>query len=116
MRRKTIGLDDALYDYREEIMEDCLRRYGLSEAFVKDWRGIEEVFRRQIVKNAPIPKRRRGIDLPLEGYESMVLDEGTQCDSCAELMSRGDSGRYHVRTGKLYCEKCSPNLVGEPGK
>ena len=101
-------IDDALFDYREELLAECARRAGLSERFVERWRALDECFRKQIVKAAPIPKKVRGQALPLEGYESLELTAGALCDGCEQAVDVGASIRYHVRTGKAYCSSCAP--------
>jgi truncated hemoglobin YjbI len=101
-------ISDELFDYREELMEGCLRRAGLPAHLVARWRAVEERFRKQIVKDAPIPRKIRGVALPLEGYESIELTIGTLCDGCAQAVESGQVVRYHVRTGKTYCATCMP--------
>lgn len=101
-------ISDELFDYREELMMDCLRRAGLSETLVASWRSVEEVFRKQIVKDAPIPRKIRGVALPLEGYEAMELSVGSLCDGCEQAIDSGQVARYHVRTGKTFCTTCQP--------
>jgi truncated hemoglobin YjbI len=101
-------IDDELFDYREELLAECARRAGLAERFVERWRVIDECFRKQIVKAAPIPKKIRGQSLPLEGYESLELSAGALCDGCQQPVGVGASVRYHVRTGATYCLTCAP--------
>ncbi|MDH5676190.1 MAG: group 1 truncated hemoglobin [Myxococcales bacterium] len=120
-------ISDELFDYREELMESCLRRGGLSEELIGEWRSAEEIFRKQIVKDAPIPKKIRGVELPLEGYEDIDIAIGWNCDGCGNSKDANTRGRYHVRTGQTYCEGCSPDArfdsvrphvvkaAGEPG-
>lgn len=109
-------ISDELFDYREALMEDCLRRYGLAEDLIREWRTAEEVFRKQIVKERPIPRRVRGVDLPLEGYASAVLTSGGLCDDCQSEIRVGARATYHVRTGRTYCETCSPELAPAAGE
>lgn len=101
-------ISDELFDYREALMEACLRRAGLDEDSVRAWRATEEVFRKQIVKAAPFPKKLRGVELPLEGYEAITLSVGACCDGCAGVLEPGAQVRYHVRTGRAYCGACRP--------
>ena len=102
-------ISEELFDHREALMEACLRRYGLAEDLIREWRAAEEVFRRQIVKDRPIPRRVQGVDLPLDGYSSAVLSSGGLCDVCEAEIPVGGSATYHVRTGKTYCVRCSPD-------
>jgi truncated hemoglobin YjbI len=101
-------ISDELFDYREDLMEDCLRRAGLSPHLVEQWREVEEVFRPQIVKSKPFGRKVRGVELPVEGYEGLTLDAGSLCDGCETEMNVGEVVRYHVRTGRAYCAECVP--------
>ncbi len=108
-------ISDELFDYREELMESCLRRHGLAPDMVAAWRRTEEVFRKQIVKAQAIPKKIRGHAMPLEGYEKMELSVGTLCDGCESEMAPGMEITYHVRTGRGYCGACAPNRPDRKG-
>lgn len=101
-------ISEELFDYREELMESCLRRYGLPEHLVVRWREVEEKFRKQIVKDKPFGKKIRGVELPFEGYDSLELSVGTICDGCGDVLEPGTIIRYHLRTGRSYCPKCNP--------
>lgn len=101
-------ISHELFDYREELLAECCRRAGLEERFVERWRALDECFRKQIVKDAPIPKRVRGRALPLDGYEDLELSVGTLCDACQGALESGDRVRYHVRTGETFCSSCAP--------
>jgi truncated hemoglobin YjbI len=109
-------ISDELFDYREELMESCLRRYGLAEDLIAQWRQVEEVFRKQIVKNAPIPKKIRGVELPLEGYQTVRMTFGYLCDGCGGETHAGEDVFTHVRTGKTYCGACGPNRMEEDAR
>ena len=104
-------ISNELFDYREELMESCLRRYGLPADLIKEWRAMEEIFRKQIVKSVAKPKKLHGMEVPLEGYESLELTAGSLCDGCQEEMPIGATCHYHVRTGRSYCENCSPDIL-----
>jgi truncated hemoglobin YjbI len=101
-------ISDELFDYRESMMEDCLRRYGLAEHLIRRVRAIHEVYRKQIVKAEPWPRIIRGHKLPIDGYESLELAVGTVCDGCEGVMETGDVATYHLRTGEAYCARCVP--------
>jgi len=101
-------IDDDLFDHREELMAGCLRRHGLPEHLVARWRSVEEIFRKQIVKAAPVPKKLNGVALPLDGYEVAELSIGTLCDACGRAIDPGESASYHVRTGVTHCSRCRP--------
>jgi len=99
-------ISDDLFDYREDIMEQCLRNNGLPEHLIRRWRRIEESFRPDIVKDRPWNKVMHGIELPLDGYEELVLDSGSLCDSCQQPIEAGTRVRYHLRLGTIYCPVC----------
>lgn len=103
-------ISDELFDYREAVMERCLRRHGLAEDLIAAWRALEEVFRSHIVKGAPFARRRNGVVMPLDGYEHLVLEAGGACDECAGEIVRGGDSWYHVRTGKAFCAGCADAL------
>jgi len=104
-------ISDELFDYREALMEGALRRYGLTADLIAEWRRVEEAFRPQIVKSAPIPKKRFGVELPLEGYGTLRLDVGTLCDGCQGELQPGQQVHYHLRTGRAFCDRCSAELL-----
>ena len=99
-------ISDELFDHRESLMEACLRDAGLPEALIDRWLGIEEVFRKQIVKAAPVPLKINGIPLPLEGWEPLTTEIGSICDGCGEPVDAGITVKFHVRTGKMRCPAC----------
>lgn len=107
-------ISDELFDHREALMESCLRRAGLAEHLVAEWLATEEVFRKQIVKAAPVPRKIRGVALPLDGHEQLELAIGCLCDGCAQPMNPGDAVQYHVRTGRTYCARCLPRCAVAP--
>jgi len=102
-------ISDELFDYRENLMEQCLREYGLSDDLISRWRKVEEVFRSAIVKSKPFELSYGGIKRPVEGYFKEKIDVGTLCDICSGEIGSGDEVICHVRTGKLYCVSCSPS-------
>jgi len=99
-------ISDALFDHRAELMRSCLRDAGLPLHLMERWMEYEEVFRKQIVKSAPVPLKIGGVEQPLEGYEAMVVEVGSLCDGCEQPLDEGTPAQFHVRTGKLYCEAC----------
>lgn len=102
-------ISEELFDYREAVMERTLRRYGLRDEHVAAWRAAEEVFRKQIVKSSPVPKKIRGVELPLDGYREEVLSVGSMCDACEAELPAGVTAQYHVRTGRTCCARCAPD-------
>jgi len=101
-------ISDELFDYREELMESVLVSNGLESKLVKQWRAVDEVYRKQIVKTEPIAKKVSGIELPAEGYQFEILDFASICDSCENEINAQSKVSYHVRTGKTYCKNCTP--------
>lgn len=103
-------ISNELFDYREELMEATLRKHQLSEELIKQWRAVEEIYRKQIVKDKAFGKKIGGIEIQPEGYEDDTLTVGSMCDGCQSELSPGTKIRYHVRTGKVYCSKCQATL------
>ncbi len=99
-------ISDELFDYRERLFQEELRRVGLPADRIHEFQAIHERFRKQIVKTCPFPKKRRGVALPLDGWESIALSAGGICDSCATILEKEASAFYHVRTGKVACDAC----------
>jgi truncated hemoglobin YjbI len=97
-----------LFDYREALMESCLRDHNLPEHLIEKWRKVEEVFRSAIVKSKPFALSFGGVKRPVEGYLKEKVAVGTLCDSCAGEIQPGQEVTCHARTGKLYCSNCSP--------
>ncbi len=100
-------ISDERFDYRENLLAEVERRHGVDEQSIRQWRALNEAFRKQIVKDKSIPKKVGGIAFPLEGYETLTLSVGSVCDECLGEMSEGQTATYHVRTGKTYCERCA---------
>lgn len=99
-------ISNELFDYREGLMVECLRRHGLAEPMVKRWVAIENRFRTDIVKDEPWKRKMGDVELPLDGYEETVLDIGSLCDGCGAEVEAGVSVRYHLRLGSIYCPGC----------
>jgi truncated hemoglobin YjbI len=99
-------ISDDLFDYRESIMERCLRDHGLPEHLIARWLAVEESFRPDIVKDRAWKKVVNGVELPLDGYEELELDSGALCDSCQQAIDAGTRVRYHLRLGTVYCPSC----------
>jgi ferredoxin/truncated hemoglobin YjbI len=100
-------ISDELFDHRANLMLDCLRAQGLPEDMVQRFHQVEEFYRRDIVKAAPVAKMMGDIELPLDGFEELTMDVGTLCDSCEREVEPGEKVIYHVRIGKVYCSDCS---------
>ncbi len=100
-------ISDELFDYRANIMGSCLREHGLPESMVLRFLEVEEYFRHDIVKVAPFARIKGGVEVPFEGFNEIIMDVGTLCDSCGREVSAGEKVIYHVRIGKIYCSDCS---------
>jgi ferredoxin-NADP reductase/truncated hemoglobin YjbI len=100
-------ISEELFDYRSNIMLTCLREAGLPEPMVQRFMAIEEYYRHDIVKTTPFPKLIGDMEMPLEGFNELVMDVGTLCDSCEREVAAGEKVIYHVRLGKIYCSDCS---------
>lgn len=96
-----------LFDYRAEMMKDSLRKFGLSEEMVERFHAIEDYYREDVVKDTPFPKKIGDTEMPLEGFDELVMDVGTLCDVCQREVAPGEKVIYHVRLGKIYCSDCS---------
>lgn len=99
-------IPDEVFDYRESLMMECMRRHGLAEPYIQRWRAIEESFRGDIVKDKAFPRVVDGVELPVEGFGETVLDVGALCDSCERVLDPGEHVRYHLRLGHIYCGEC----------
>lgn len=100
-------ISDELFDHREKIHTEVFREFGVSEEMIQRLTDIDEFYRHDIVKDKPWPKVLFGKVQPLDGFESLKLDEGTLCDGCKAELAAGTQIHYHVRTGKVYCGHCN---------
>lgn len=99
-------ISNDLFNHRSKLLTKVLVANGLSEKHVADWLAVDEVYRKQIVKSKPIEKKIDGIVIPVEGYETDIIDSSTVCDECEGEINKGDRISYHLRTGKAYCQSC----------
>jgi ferredoxin-NADP reductase len=100
-------IPDDVFDYREKLMDDCIRRHGVPEHLIDRWRVIEESYRGDIVKIKPFGRVENGVEQPfVEGFDRIVMDVGTVCDSCQRIVEPGEEVRYHLRLGTVYCSDC----------
>lgn len=105
-------ISDELFDYREALLEGCMRRHGLPEHLVRRWGAVHELFRREIVKHGARGLILDGVEQPHEGHEELTLAVGSICDGCAAEMPCGVRGRFHLRTGQLFCGACGAREAG----
>ncbi len=101
-------ISDDLFDYREALFEDCIRRYGLPQHLIQRWLAIHERFRADIVKATPRGIVEDGVERYLERFDSVPLAVGSICDGCGAEVAEGTVVRYHMRTGLIYCPACQP--------
>jgi ferredoxin-NADP reductase len=95
-----------IFDYREALMASCMRRAGLAEHLIARWQAIEESYRGDIVKARAFGRMVDGVELPVDGFGETVLEVGALCDSCERVLEAGDTVRYHLRLGHIYCDAC----------
>lgn len=101
-------ISDDLFDYREALFEDCIRRYGLPEPMIWRWLAIHEKFRCDITKSSPRGIVEDGVERSVEGFDSLQIAIGSICDGCGAAVDEGTMVRYHRRTGHIYCPVCQP--------
>lgn len=106
---------DEIFDHRERLMEDCLRRHGLPDHLIQRWRKLEEGFRGDIVKQTPWKLVLDGVEMPLDGFGDEELSAGTLCDGCQRAVDVGERVRYHLRLGLTYCRECVFSNDGTAG-
>lgn len=99
-------ISDELFDYREELMEQCARDWGLDEAPLRRWMAMHERFRREIVKPTARGLIVDGVEHLREGYSLEHITVATICDGCFEEILEGATARMHQRTGELFCMAC----------
>lgn len=100
-------ISDEIFDYREALMASCMRRAGLAEHLIERWQAIEESYRGDIVKAKPFGRVIDGVEQPVDGFGETVLEVGALCDSCERVLEPGESVRYHLRLGHIYCDACN---------
>ncbi|MCP3687617.1 MAG: 2Fe-2S iron-sulfur cluster binding domain-containing protein [Gammaproteobacteria bacterium] len=100
-------ISGEVFDHRENIMEQCLREHGLAEHLIQRWLKIEYLYKQDIVKQKPINKVMFGVEVPHEGFDTLVMEFSSLCDSCEGEINVGDTVRYHVRMGTTYCSQCA---------
>jgi len=105
-------ISDWLFDYRLDLMEQCMRDHGLTEPWIGRWHAIERFFRSDIVKDSPWPRRIGHNEVLLDGIEEAVLEDGGQCDACQRFIERGESVCFQLREGRVYCSDCGHRSAG----
>lgn len=100
-------ISDETFKYREALMMECQRRAGLSEEMIQRWMAIENYYKQDIIKSTPWKRTMGNVELPLEGFGEIVLDEGSVCDGCNNPVEAGEKIKYHLRLGTIYCNQCN---------
>ncbi|PHQ23634.1 hypothetical protein CLH62_20355 [Marinobacter guineae] len=106
-------ISNDLFDYREALMVDCLKRHGLPDHLVARWVALENSFRPDIVKDKPWNRKIGDMEIPVSGFGEITLDIGSICDSCGSEIAQGETVRYQLRLGTLYCPDCMYSLREE---
>lgn len=100
-------ISDELFDYRNDLLRQVAREHGLSEKWLRRWEKVEEAYRPDIVKDRPWPRVMDGVEMAHDGFGELVLEDGTLCNSCGQEINKGQSVRYHLRTGETFCADCA---------
>lgn len=106
-------ISNELFDYRQQLMEQTLQAHGLTAGQIARWTRYEEVFRPDIVKSEPWPRRIGGIDVMREGFEEEVLLVDSVCDYCGGEILSGTPVLFHLRLGKIGCSSCASGVRGQ---
>ncbi len=104
-------ISDELFDYREMMMEACMREYGLTDAAIRAWGAVHERFRREIVKATARGLIVDGEEQPILPPETVRVEFAGICDGCVAEMSVGETGTFVPRTGQLFCSDCAVRSV-----
>lgn len=99
-------ISDELFDYREALFDDCVRRYGLAPELHRRWAALHERFRPAIVKSQARGMNINGREVIKADFVEEIIEVATVCDGCFEAIHEGERARLHQRTGKLYCATC----------
>lgn len=106
-------ISNELFDYRQGLMEQTLCDHGLTPEQIARWTRYEEVFRPDIVKSEPWPRRIGGVDVMREGFDEETLLVDSLCDYCGEEIRSGTPVLFHLRLGKIGCPACGPGVRGK---
>lgn len=105
-------ISDELFDYRERLLESVMRAHGLSDAMIRRWGAVHELFRRELVKSAPRGLIVDGVEQEPEKVTDERVEVASVCDGCGSEMPEGSIGRLHWRTGQLFCAQCAARRTG----
>lgn len=100
-------ISDEIFAHREALMEKALVKHGLAPHLIQRWLTYEAWYKEDIVKSKPINKVLFGEEVSYEGFDSLIMEFSTLCDSCEAEINVGDTVRYHTRMGTVYCQDCT---------
>ncbi len=106
-------ITDELFDYREALLMEVARSHGLSEAMLRRWTAMHEIFRREIVKGSARGMVVDGEEQALKPPERVVVECASMCDGCEDELPAGADARFHPRGGKLFCMRCAGVSAGQ---
>ena len=99
-------ISPELFQHREHMMLNCLRAQGLAEEWVQQLQQLEARYKGEIIKDHPVPRKVGDVEVPLDGFDSLVMDVDYFCDTCSGAVQQGETVYYHRRLGKMYCQRC----------
>lgn len=99
-------ISPALFQHRENMMLNCLRVQGLAEEWVQQLQQLEARYKAEIIKDHPVPRTVGDVEVPLDGFDSLVMDVDYFCDTCNGEVLQGETVHYHRRIGKMVCQRC----------
>lgn len=100
-------ISDELFTYRENLFFAVVRKHDFPEPLIRRWAAMHELFRREIVKNAPRGHIMNGVEHYKEGYTEEEMGLDAVCDGCMGEIPAGTTIRMHRRTGEVFCPACS---------
>ncbi|MDH5609854.1 MAG: hypothetical protein OEY56_10265, partial [Cyclobacteriaceae bacterium] len=103
-------ITNELFDHREKLFDDSMKKCGLDVASRAKIRKMNDFFRSRMVKEHPWPKILDGHIYPLEGYETHIAEIEMVCDKCFREIQIGEPMRYNTRLETIYCKECSANI------
>jgi len=103
-------ISSELFDYRQQLMAQTLQAHGLTAGQIARWTRFEEVFRPDIVKSEPWPRRIGDVDVMREGFDEEELLVASVCDYCGNEVLSGTRVMFHRRLGKIGCPDCAGGL------
>jgi len=100
-------ISDELFDYRNHLLRQVAREHGLSEEWLQRWEAIEAAYRPDIVKETAWPRVVDGVEMAVDGFGEIVMEASSLCNSCEQEIAKGQTVRYHLRTGETFCPDCA---------